>query len=351
VAHSTGGQKVQNYLKRIFDGGKVDLVLLDEYRGTADALLAIKSRLTTDFLTVSCDLITDYPVSRIIERCRMSEALVTTLLATSTTMAFGQQPKESTELKHRLSDEAGIIVGVDEGTRRALYWMHKDDVEEGIMTFPMALLARYPHLRLHTSLNDVHCYLFRHTILEKEELLAKCFSIREEFIPKLVKRQFGVADQYRCEVLLADNGYCVRANTLSAIAECGKQVTRILGAVGTRLISQAAELGQKTQIGNDSMIGDQSKVGEKSSVKRSVVGNYVLIGNNVKISNSIVMDYSVVEDNVKLEGCLVGVKAAIREKSHLKDCDVGIEHVVERETTVKGELMGGSREMYIAHDE
>lgn len=45
VAHVSTGQRLQNYLNRVFDLGKVDLVLLDEYQGTVDALLAVKARI------------------------------------------------------------------------------------------------------------------------------------------------------------------------------------------------------------------------------------------------------------------------------------------------------------------
>lgn len=264
----------------------------------------------------------------------MSAASMVALLATPQTMCFGQQPKESSEPKHRLMDEGGIVVGLDGDARRLLSWTHRDDMEDGSLTMPMALLSRYPHVRLRTDLHDMHCYLLRKSLLEQPtETLQRLFSIREDLVPRLVQRQFGSADHYRCEAFIADSGYCVRANTLSSLAECGKQLTRILGAGGLRLVSQAAEIGQKTQIGNaDSMIGEQSKVGDKSSVKRSVVGSFVQIGSNVKISNSIVMDYAVIEDGVRLEGCIIGVRAVVRAKSFLKDCDVGYEYAVERES-------------------
>lgn len=222
----------------------------------------------------------------------------------------------------------------DEGKRRVLTWIHKDEIDEGDLSIRMALLTRYPHVHLRTDLKDVHCYLFRRSILD-EEMVKKVFSIREDLIPNLVKKQFGADDYYKCKILIADSGYCLRASSLSSLSECGKQLTRIYGGMGggnIRLISQAAEIGQKTQIGTDSMIGDQSKIGEKSSVKRSIVGNYIQIGNGVKISNSIIMDYAVIEDYVRLEGCIIGCKAIIKEKSYLKDCDVGWDHVVEKES-------------------
>lgn len=329
----------------------MELVLLDEHRGTVEALLAIKDRLRHDFLLLGCDLITDFPVTRFIERARLSEAVAVALLASPRAVCFGQQPKESTEPKHRLSEEGRIVVGLDGERRRALAWMHQDDLDEGQMSLPMALLARHPHVRLHTSLTDVHCYLLRRSLLSSTDtagdLLSGLFSVRDELIPRLVRRQFGASEHHCCEVLIATGGYCVRTNTLSTLAEAGKQLARLAGIAGVRLTSQAAEVGVKTQIGSDSMIGDQSKVGDKSAIKRTVIGSFVSIGKNVKISNSVVMDYAVVEDAVKLEGCIVGSKAVVREKCYLKDCDVGIEFAVERDTTLKGELLGTSRQMYL----
>lgn len=264
--------------------------------------------------------------------------------------------------------------------KRLLTWILKDDIEDSTLNMSMALLTYYPQVRLCGDLTDVHLYLFRYSLVEmlfEGTLISgspsqltgtlpslngrNLFSIRQDLVPKLVRKQMGSADHYRCEAIIINTGYyCMRTNTLSSYAECGKQLVRILGANNaaslaqggapstiTRLISQAAEIGSKTQIGADSMIGDHSRIGDRSSVKRSIVGNHVNIGNNVKISNSVILDHVIIEDGVKLEGSIVGVKAHIREKSFLKDCDVGPEYIVERESTIKGETLGGSREIYL----
>ena len=250
-------------------------------------------------------------------------------------------------------------MGLDVDKCRLLSWMFKDDLEEGNVSIPMTTLGRYPMLRLRTDLYDVHFYIFRKSVLITDNdyhgLLDSpaghdLFSIREDFVPQMIRRQLGSADHYRCEAYIIDSGYCLRANTLSALAECGKQLTRIAASNNIRLISQAAVIGNKAQIGGDSMIGDHSRVGDKSSVKRSVIGNHVQMGSNVKVSNSIVLDGAIIEDGVKLEGCIVGYKSHIQEKSYLKDCDVGGEHLVEKETTCKGEVFGGSREIYLDDD-
>lgn len=366
VAHTTGGQRIQNYLTRVFEGGhRVELVLVEDYKGTVETLLEIRPRIKNDFILLPCDLLTDYPLGRLLERWRVTDARLLCVLTTPIPANFGQQPKESTEPKHRLSDEGGIVVGLDKDRGRILSWAHRDDLEGGEVSLRMALLMRFPYLRLCTDLQDVHLYIFRKDIVAsaiddgipsmsdagEDELFNDLFSVREDLVPRLVRRQLGREDYYRVEALIVETGYCVRASTLSALAESSKQMVRMGAASGAvRLISQAAEIGVKAQIGSDSLIGDHSKVGEKSSIKRSVIGNHVVIGNNVKISNSLVLDHTLIEDNVKLEGCIVGTKAVIREKCYLKDCDIGGEHIVERETACKGEILGGSRDIYLDDD-
>lgn len=105
VANTAGGSRIQNYLSRIYDGPKVELVLLEEYQGTMDALQAAWPHLRHDFIVLGCDLLTDYPLGRILERWRIcNDIMMLTVLATPPVLCFGQQPKESTEPKHRLSD-------------------------------------------------------------------------------------------------------------------------------------------------------------------------------------------------------------------------------------------------------
>ncbi len=431
MAHSQGGQRIQNYLARAFAGAtRPELVLLDDYRGTTDALLSIKDRIRHDFIVLGCDLITDFPLGKLIERSRTSTAAMIALLTVPTMTTFGQQVKEtSSEPKHRSSDEGGsLLIALDEKKRRILSLIHKDDIEDDALTIPMALLTRYPHCRMHANLIDMHCYFFRKdaiagsAVSPAEEGLTSgatggtassggaalaggghpclltrnkhLFSLREDLLPRVIRRQFGRLDYYRIESLVVGPSspsggggegasatarlgasstaasaaagssgkgddqeralatYCLRANTLSSFAESSKQLVRLMAAApapggASRLVAPGAEVGAKTQIGTDSMIGEHGQVGEKSSVKRSVIGNYVQVGRNVKISNSIIMDYVQIEDNCKIEGCIIAFKGIVREKCHLKDCDVGYEHVVERETTAKGEILGGSHNMFM----
>lgn len=302
---------------------------------------------------VGCDLITDMPICRLIERIRMGNARMLAVLGTPLTATFGQQPKESTEPKHRLSDEHGLLLGLDRSHRHILSWMAKDDIDGDALTVSMPLLFQYPQMKMRMDLQDVHCYAFRRSVLDDERVMRKgLFSLREDMIPRMIKKQLSSpAESYSCEAIIVDSGYCLRVNTLSAFAECSKQLTRINGAAQMRLISQAAEISAKAQVGNDSMIGDHSRVGDKSSVKRSIVGNHVVIGNNVKISNSIILDYATIEDGNKIEGCIIGWKAIIKDKCFLKDCDVAGEHLVERETQQKGEVLGASRDLYLDEED
>lgn len=382
------------------------------YNGTLPALISIKKRLEGDFLVLPCDFITDLPLSTILEswKTRHHNTGIMSLLSTPFAANFSQQIKEDTstvtglssttttttasgsssnpEPLHRLSDDSGLLIGIDKvGGERATFWLQKDDIEDDRLSFPMAMLTRYPHISLRTDLIDLHFYIIRRSMLDDARLFPQSnnpitssnifsqlkgqplmpppcpplHSLREDLIPRLVKRQFGSKDEYMFKVLIVDgangaNGslqtsYCLRANTLSSWAEVNKQVVRRLGQTGERLLSQAAEIGKKSQIGQiDTMVGDHSVVGEKSSIKRSCIGKMVRIGHSTKISNSVIMDNVIIGDNCKLEGCIVGPYSIIKGSTHLKDCDVGCGHVIVEEGTIaKGEMFTGAQDVSHSH--
>lgn len=412
-----------------------DMVSSGGYNGTVPALLSLKDRLRDDFLILPCDFITDLPLTAILESWKMKDdnTAIMCLLATPFAVNFSQQIKDdlssslssglssitaaaaaassttasgsthSSEPVHRLSDDSGLLVGIDQvGGERATFWLQKDDVEDERLTFSMAMLMRYPHLSLRTDLIDLHFYIIKRALLDDPRLVPQSMqstfanatarrqgkgepllpppcpplhSLREDLIPRLVKRQFGSKDEYGFKIQIIDGlsaahassstdstkrhcfnaakgsplhtSYCLRANTLSTWAEVNKQVVRRLGQAGERLLSQAAEVGKKSQVGQtDSMVGDHSVIGEKSSIKRSVLGNMVRIGRSTKISNSIIMDSATIGDNCKLEGCIVGPHSIIKDSCTLKDCDVGHGHVVVEEGTVgKGEMFTGAEDV------
>jgi hypothetical protein len=103
VAHTNGSNRIQSYLEREFDK-RINLVVRDEYQGTIEDLRSTRHLIHNDFIVVGCDLITNASLTKYLQRWRLGDARVLCLLTTPVPLNFGQQPKESSEPKHRYSD-------------------------------------------------------------------------------------------------------------------------------------------------------------------------------------------------------------------------------------------------------
>lgn len=363
-------------------------------------------------MVVSCDLITDAPLSKIADLHRSKNALMTCLLSgpqasgllSSSTASGAQGSASSAADSSSLTDPrylaslAGeeLLVTLDMSTMNvATDSVHSvsscdliycapqaDSLDESNTHLPikMSTLFRYPKMRLRTDLLDPHCYLFGLGIFDTiEEILksasgkqgdagdeseieeeltipASLFSLREDVIPKVLRRvhQFrsseGISKRPSSTfAVIVDTGnYCLRANTLPALLEATRQLMKspsFASLVTGQKVATSAEISSRSQVGNDSLFGESSRLGERSSIKKSVVGANCCIGNNVKLVNCIVMDGAVVEDGCKLDGCIIGPKAILREKCQLKDCDVAGGFELERERTAKAETFGSNREL------
>ena len=368
-----------------------------EYNGSLAALLSVRHRLKHDFIVVGCDLITDAPLSRLADLHRSNDALLTCLFSGPQASGLLSAPPAATGNDAPLTDPrylaslAGeeLLVALDMSTLsnvpnsssfscRLVYAAPQaDSLDETNSHLPvkMSTICRYPRLRLRTDLIDPHVYLFSPAIFKEihaiisgpleaqqdesendtQELAvpASLFSLREDFIPKLMRRihrfsnSSGLNSVPSCTfAYVVDSGnYCLRANTLPALLESTRQIMKSANFSAAQRVAPSAEIPPRSQVGNDSMFGEGSKLGERSSIKKSVVGANCSIGSNVKIINCIVMDGAVIEDGCKIEGCIVGLRAIVREKSQLKDCDIAGGFCIEKETIAKAETFGSNREL------
>lgn len=345
-------------------------------------------------MVLSCDLITDAPLSKMADLHRSKGALMTCLLSgpqasglLTTNVTVGSSDSSLTDPRY-LASLAGeeLLVALDMSTMNTLtdsshsisscdliYCAPQaDSLDESNTHLPikMSTLFRYPKMRLRTDLLDPHCYIFslgifgqieeiingrnRQETVQEAELVvpASLFSLREDLIPKVLRRihrfhsSEGICKRPSSTfAVIVDSGnYCLRANTLPALLEATRQLMKS-SALNQQKIATSAEISSRSQVGNDSLFGEASRLGERSSIKKSVVGNNCVIGNNVKVVNCIVMDGAVVEDGCKLDGCIIGPKAILKEKCQLKDCDVAGGFELPREQTAKGETFGSNREL------
>lgn len=349
-------------------------------------------------MVLSCDLITDAPLSKMSDLHRSKGALMTCLLsgpqasgllttaATSSSTATKTTTSDSSLTDPRyLASLAGeeLLVALDMSTMKTwndsshsisscdlIYCAPQaDSLDESNTHLPikMSTLFRYPKMRLRTDLLDPHCYIFSLGIFDQiEEIInpngnpggelivpASLFSLREDLIPKVLRKNHrfhsseGISKRPSSTfAVVVDSGnYCLRANTLPALHEATRQLMKSPPTLNQPKVATSAEISSKSQVGNDSLFGEASRLGERSSIKKSVVGNNCLIGNNVKVVNCIVMDGAVIEDGCKLDGCIIGPKAILREKCQLKDCDVAGAFELQKDHQAKGETFGSNREL------
>lgn len=163
---------------------QVELQVVPEGSGSADSLRHIRAKLTTDFVLLAGDVITDVPFQRMADQHRLQEAAVTALFREST-------PREAGVAK-KAKDLDGIdFVGVDEKGQRLLSLEAAADCDNGVLSVSQSLLRAYPHVTLRTDLVDAHVYIFAHWVLDVLDLKQHFSSAKFELLPYLVRTPPG----------------------------------------------------------------------------------------------------------------------------------------------------------------
>ncbi|KAG4095298.1 nucleotide-diphospho-sugar transferase [Neocallimastix lanati (nom. inval.)] len=376
TCHKDIAQKINVYLNTIYDVFneiKVEVVAINDYVGTADALRYLKEKdklKPMDIIIISCDLVTDIPPHHILDVHRVVNPAMTAL--------YYEDPKADAEKTNKEMDTADYI-GIDPNRSQLVYVASKTDFSSEL-PFRMSLLTKFPVINFYTNLRDAHLYIFKQWIFDLLLQKKNISSVRGELVPLLVRCQSASSDWLEkegldkfiqnnntnsssasspplspsnlshednkntsmCAAIICNAGYCSRANTLPTYVEINRFMTR---QSSEPRIPDSAEVSPKTQVGPDSLVGDSSKIGERCSIKKSVIGSHCSIGRNVKIIGSVIMDYIVIEDNVKLENCIVCNNGKILEKCHLINCEIAAGFVVPKNTQTKNEQFAEFREL------
>jgi len=376
TCHKDIAQKINVYLNTIYDVFneiKVEVVAINDYVGTADALRYLKEKdklKPMDIIIISCDLVTDILPHHILDVHRVVNPAMTAL--------YYEDPKADAEKTNKEMDTADYI-GINPNRSQLIYVASKTDYSSEL-PFRMNLLQKFPVMDLYTNLRDAHLYIFKQWIFDLLLQKKNISSIRGELVPLLVRCQSASAEWLEkegldkfiqnndnnntspslslsssnhlshddnknasmCVAIIDTFGYCSRANTLPTYVEINRYMTR---QSSEPRIPDSAEVSPKTQVGSDSLVGDSSKIGERCSIKKSVIGSHCTIGRNVKIIGSVIMDYIVIEDNVKLENCIVCNNGKILEKCHLINCEIAAGFVVPKNTQTKNEQFAEFREL------
>ncbi|CAI9621060.1 unnamed protein product [Staurois parvus] len=319
---------------------KVDVVCLPEDKalemGTADSLRHIYSKIKTDVLVVSCDLITEVALHEVIDLFRAHTATLSML------MRKAAEPSEhipGQKGKHKAVEERDFI-GVDDSDSRLLLLANEEDLDDGL-DLKKCIFQRYPRIRIKMGMVDAHLYCLRKYVVDFLMTNDSFSSIRRELVPYLVSKQFSSShkkvdqdvgketrakdiysfiphdelletalsksswndhrgdmrepyhgSRLRCYVHVAQSELCCRVNSLGMYIEANKQVP-LCGLCGEdpRVHNPSAIIADKLMVGADSMVGAQTQVGEKTSIKHSLLGSNCTVRDRVKITNCIINEW------------------------------------------------------------
>uniref|UniRef100_A0A674GE73 Translation initiation factor eIF2B subunit gamma n=1 Tax=Taeniopygia guttata TaxID=59729 RepID=A0A674GE73_TAEGU len=341
---------------------KLDFVCISDNMdmGTADSLRHIHQKIKTDVLVLSCDLITDVDLYKVVDLFRTHDASLSMLM---------KKTHEPTE-------------GVPG---------QKGKKKPGIM-----------HIR--TGLMDAHLYCLKKYVVDFLVENRTITSLRSELIPHLVRKQFSSPaslqqgldnkeedqkkkeqaslDIYsfikednsllkpapdnscwndhrgdmnetlhegkvRCYVHIMKEGLCYRVNTLGLYIEANRQVPKLLLNLGLEesLVHGSAQITDRGMIGSDSIIGSSTQIGEKTSIKHSIIGSMCTIKDKVKITNCIIMNSVTIEEGCCLQGSVICHNAVIEKGADIKDCLIGSDQRLESKAKHVNEVIVGTEQL------
>ncbi|XP_063795508.1 translation initiation factor eIF2B subunit gamma isoform X3 [Pseudophryne corroboree] len=372
---------------------KVDVVCLPEDKasemGTADSLRYIYSKIKSDVLIVSCDLITEVALHEVVDLFRAHNATLSML------MGKASEPSEhipGQKGKQKAVEERDFI-GVDDSGSRLLLLANEEDLDDGL-NLKRSIFQRYPRIRIKMGMVDAHLYCLRKYVLDFLAVNESFSSIRRELVPYLVRKQFSSAhkkkehelgketrtpDIYsfiprdelldtalsnssygnnridlqepyqgshlRCYVHVAKSELCFRVNSLAMYIEANKQVPQCSVCSEEPRVHLSAVLTDKLMVGPDSMIGAQTQVGEKTSIKHSLLGSNCVIKDRVKITNCIIMNGVTVHDSCTIQGSVICNSAVLESGADIKDCLLGPDLRIHSKAKRVNEIIVGNEQL------
>ena len=353
---------------------------MDQQLGTAESLSYAKDRIISDLIVLSCDIVTDFPLTRLITLFRDQDpsliALVSTRNPTATTRCFGSA-------KSRPEKD---LIGVD--GKRLVFFNLESDFGQSI-PFSKTMFRQCPDFQIFSNYFDSHIYFFKKYEIDDLIRDSAMTSLKGEFLPYLVQKQFSPGNfvtksesqelqpgkcceendviskafnrldvgggsrrgllllpvnqnkyptgrSSRCFVEVMREGYCVRSNSLAGYIEANKMIS--------------ATEADKTRGRNfvNSILGKNSVCADNSHLIRSVVGSNCNIKANVKISDSVIMDGVTIEEGSVIQASILCPDSRVGKKSSLERCLVSSGYQIHPQSQFSNEFLadGGEVDMF-----
>ncbi|XP_013118657.1 translation initiation factor eIF-2B subunit gamma [Stomoxys calcitrans] len=363
---------------------KLDFVSIptDSDFGTADSLRYVHDKIQSDFLVLSCDIVSNVSLFPLINKFRQHDATLTALLFKSGFESDVTLPGPRT--KHKPERD---LIGIHPETRRLLFLASASDFEE-VMSVNAHLLRKNGKMTIYSRQTDSHIYVIKKGVLEFLKKNENFSTLKGEFLPYLIKKQMAKSsghsttnpvsdtqselglgtkqnesifdfitqsnleqqifkttlyndnrtkplyngDLLRCYALEAPKETIgVRVNTTLSFFAVNQKLSTIwpvlCGGQELPLISPNAVVNS-TQT-KEIAASDNAKLSEKTSLNFSVFGPNCFINPKNIVNKSLIMAHAIIEEGCNIDNCIIGPKAVVKKGTKLKNCLVGANFVVE----------------------
>nr|XP_033771766.1 translation initiation factor eIF-2B subunit gamma [Geotrypetes seraphini] len=376
---------------------KLDIVCIadDADMGTADSLRHIHQKIKGDVLVLSCDLITDAALHKVVDLFRAHSATLSMLMwkaNESTEPVPGHKGKKPVEQRD--------FIGVDVTGKRLLFMANEADLDNELVV-KKSILQKHPRIHVKTSLLDAHLYCLRKSVVDFLVENKSITSLRSELIPYLIRKQFSapafseqdqedkeksqkdttsldihsylkkdqlltevqakscwndhrgdMSEAYhggklRCYVHILEEGVCYRVNTLAMYIEANRQVPKLLSVLCPEepLLHPSAQITDRNLVGSDSVIGASTQVGEKTSISASVIGSTCVLKENVKITKCVIMNSVIIEEGCSIHRSIICNSAWIKKGAYIENCLIGNSQHIEAKSKHLNEVIAGTEQL------
>uniref|UniRef100_A0A8D2QQT5 Translation initiation factor eIF2B subunit gamma n=1 Tax=Zosterops lateralis melanops TaxID=1220523 RepID=A0A8D2QQT5_ZOSLA len=350
---------------------KLDFVCISDNMdmGTADSLRHIHQKIKTDVLVLSCDLITDVDLYKVVDLFRTHDATLSMLMKKThepTEVVPGQKGKKKPV-------EQRDFIGVDDTGKRLLFMANEADLDEELVikrsilqkTITSLRSELIPHLvrkqfsspaSLQQGLDnkeedqkkkeqaslDIYSFIKEDNSLLKPAPDNSCWNDHRGDMNETLHE-----GKVRCYVHIMKEGLCFRVNTLGLYIEANRQVPKLLLNLGLEepLVHGSAQITDRGMVGSDSIIGSSTQIGEKTSIKHSIIGSMCTIKDKVKITNCIIMNSVTIEEGCCLQGSVICHNAVIEKGADIKDCLIGSDQRLETKAKHVNEVIVGTEQL------
>ncbi|KAL1457872.1 hypothetical protein WDU94_008057 [Cyamophila willieti] len=323
--------------------------------GTAESLQHFSEYFKSDLVVVSCDLLTNIDLQKVLNLYRKHNASITTLMFPYTSPAAITLPGPKSKIKMERD-----VVGVDPATNQLVLLASASDFEENL-PFQLNLLKKHGSIKLLSKLLDSHLYIINHWVIDYLSNKESISTIKGELLPHVISKQNSKknslakkptpelggsmpndiyeyakeddlsvnirnislyhdndtledtyhGDMIRCYAYIASGKeFAVRANTLFEYYKINKEIIERFPEL-TKLASDVNALSPyaeilSTQLDNKSCtVGDHCKIAEKTSIKSSNISSKCTIKNKTRISDSIIMNGVTIGENCVITNCII----------------------------------------------